>query len=75
MSRLPQYYRDDLISAARVVLSRHPTLALQLTINEASGTVSDKRDGEVWAYVAPAYTAMTPEQWNGWREWPVRLPR
>lgn len=74
MSQLPTYYRQDLISVARVVLSRNPDLATQLTINEVTGTVSDKRDGEVWAYVAPAYTAMTPEQWNGWREWPVRIP-
>lgn len=69
------HHREDLIRAARTVLTKNPALATHLSINETTGTVSDPRTGEVWAYVAPAFSAMPAEEWNGWREWPVRLPR
>lgn len=70
---LANYHREDLIRAARVVLSKRPALATHLSINADAGTVSDKRDGEVWAYVDQAWTAMTPEEVIGFHPWPVRI--
>jgi len=70
---LAAHHREDLIRAARAVLSRQPALATHLSINSDAGTVSDRRDGEVWAYVATDWTAMSPEQVIGLHPWPVQI--
>lgn len=66
-------HHTDLVRAAREVLSRHPHLATKLSINEARGTVSEPFSGEVWAYVAPEFTAMTAEELLGWTMWPCKI--
>lgn len=67
-------HREDLIRAARDVLAHHPWLATYLSINEAAGTVSDRRDAKVYAYIAPAWTALSSEELMGWHSWPAPLP-
>lgn len=67
-------HHTDLVRAAREVLARHPALATKLSINEARGTVSEPISGEVWAYVAPAFTALSEQEWRGWIQWPCKLP-
>lgn len=66
-------YREDLRRAATTVLGHHPALACKLTINEASGTVSERVSGEVFAYVSPEFTAMSYAEWMGWRQWPRKI--
>ena len=66
-------HRVDLIRAAREVLKQHPRLATKLSINEATGTVSEPLSGVVYAYVSPAFSAMTPEEWLGWNPWPTEI--
>jgi hypothetical protein len=67
------HHRTGLIRASREVLNRHPHLAARLSINEATGTVSEPLTGEVYAYVAPAFTAMSAEELAGWSTWPTRI--
>jgi hypothetical protein len=66
-------HREDLIRAARAVLSVKPTLVGKLTINENAGTVSDRVTGEVHAFVAPEMSAMGPGEFIGWSAWPRKL--
>ncbi len=70
---MSSHHHTDLVRAASEVLNRHPHLAARLSINEARGTVSEPLTGEVYAYVAPAFTAMSAEELAGWSMWPTRI--
>lgn len=67
------HYREDLRRAGLEALKHRPQHAGYLSVNEMSGTVSDRRTGEVVAYVAPAFTTMTAAEYIGRHEWPARI--
>lgn len=63
----------DLVTLARNVQSEHPRLSAWLSINDATGTVSDRRDGVVYGYVSANWTALTDEDLLGWWPWPRQM--
>ena len=64
----------DLIAAAREVMGKlGPRQANSISVNDATGTISDRETGELYGYVSPAWTALTADQLLGWHEWPVKI--
>lgn len=72
MIDLRAQHRAELVRTARKILAHlGNSYAPWLTVNQDAGTVSDRRDGTPYGYVALAWTAMSFEYLQGRVAWAV----